>query len=286
VCVLAVPLAGCGSGTDGSADAGAGNGRGTSTVRAVRATAVSVDAFLSRVEAGLQDSPSAHLRMTVTGAVQATATGDVSFSATDLRLRTSVRAPMLGTDPATVIVVGDTAYVAVPGFTPPGKYVRIERGARGMRPGAGSSPAALLAALRAAVVRVDDLGAERVAGTATEHYRLHLAPGKAFHRVGAPLGRGGGPGPMPGVHSGPPSMMGPPGTDPGMPGPGMMGPGMMGRLPRTLVADVWLDGQDRVRQVQAELRGTKVDVDLTGWGQHVDVQPPAPGDVVPAPLER
>jgi hypothetical protein len=66
----------------------------------------------------------------------------------------------------------------------------------------------------------------------------------------------------------------------------MMGPGMMGRLPRTLVADVWLDGQDRVRQVQAELRGTKVDVDLTGWGQHVDVQPPAPGDVVPAPLER
>jgi hypothetical protein len=54
-------------------------------------------------------------------------------------------------------------------------------------------------------------------------------------------------------------------------------------VPKTVEADLWLDGQDHVRRFSMDAKGTTVQVDLTKWGESVEVQAPSPKDVVEAP---
>jgi hypothetical protein len=114
------------------------------------------------------------------------------------------------------------------------------------------SPADMFAAVRAAIVKVDDLGSADVAGTPTTHYRLQLDPAKAMKSLGDQLK--------------------------GMP----MSPDMIGKVGKVDV-DFYLDGSDRIRRVQADLQGTKVDVELSAWGEPVHIQAPSAADVVKAP---
>jgi hypothetical protein len=256
VCALAVPLAGCGA-KDGSTASGAhqtttANGQ----IKQVGATDDTVGAFVDRVRAGLGDSGTVHVQVTATGATAASAAGDVSYGPDGPEVRITASAPMLGQGKATFIVVGQAAFVSVPGFTEPGKYLKIDKHSLGsMGPMAGHpdlSPEDMFAAVRAAIVGVDDLGSADVAGTPTTHYRLQLDPAKAMKSLGDQLR--------------------------GMP----MSPDQLGKIGKVDV-DFWLDGSDRIRRVQTELQGTTVDVELSAWGEPVAIQAPPAADVVQAP---
>lgn len=279
VCALALPLAACGSSGD---NATGGNARTTvAGTRAVAAGTESVDAFLSRVESGLGRSGSAHLQLTATGNMPGTAQGDVSYGAAGLTARITATAPILGDAAATVIVVGHTVYASVPGLTPPGKFLRIEPQSLG-GPSLGRhgsalplDPSDLLGGLRAGVTGVEVVGTEQVGGASLDHYRVHVSPAKAAAAMRSLFGSAPAGGLGRGMDHGMPRSMGT--------GSGGGGGSMTGSLPKSVVADVWLDSQDHVRQVRADLGGTKVQVQLSRWGEPVDVQAPPADDVVEMP---
>lgn len=54
-------------------------------------------------------------------------------------------------------------------------------------------------------------------------------------------------------------------------------------MPPGLTYDVWVDGQDLMRQVSFELDGGKVDMTIDSWGEDFDIQAPPPANVTRMP---
>lgn len=56
-----------------------------------------------------------------------------------------------------------------------------------------------------------------------------------------------------------------------------------GQLPEEIVYNVWLDGQDRMRQVTFDVAGITAKINLDKYGEPVDIAPPPADQVVPGP---
>ncbi len=56
------------------------------------------------------------------------------------------------------------------------------------------------------------------------------------------------------------------------------------QLPETLDYDLWVDDQDRMRQVQIDLGSTaSVDMKIFDWDEPVDIEAPSEDEIAPMP---
>jgi hypothetical protein len=202
-------------------------------------------AFLDRLKAGMGEEGSMHVEMEMTGPAEMSAQGDSAYGPDGSEMHLTMQmAAMPGGDLEMVLVDGK-AYMSMPGVNQPGEFFEIDES----NPSFGSlddglSPTDSFAAFEAGLQSVEDLGDDTIDGDQTRHYRLEVGAEEALDATGQAM----------------------------VPG-----------LPETLVYDVWLDSEDRMRRLTYELVGTELTMDMTDWGKPVEIEPPAPGDIVDPP---
>lgn len=202
-------------------------------------------AFLQRLEDGMGEEGSVHVAMRMSGPATMTAEGDSRYGPDGNDMRLSMEMSGLSSGSIDVVLVDGTAYMSMPGSTEAGKFFEIDESNPAMANlDDGLSPADSFAAFEAGLEGVEDLGDEDVDGEPTTHYRLHVDAAAALEAGGQTA--------VPGV-------------------------------PETLVYDVWIDRDDHMRRMTYELAGTEFTVDMTAWGEDVDIVAPDPEDVVDAP---
>lgn len=251
--LLGLGLAGCAGGTQAAAGDGSPSPSATSPTSGATSSpsgsagpiSAANAAFLDRLKAGMGQTGSVHVAMKMTGPASMTAQGDTTYGpdGNDMQLRMQMSG--IATGAIQMVVVDGKAYMSMPGVTEPGQFFKVDQSNPAMAGlDDGLSPADSLAAFQAGLQSVDDLGPDEIGGETLSHYRLHLDAKAALSAAGQA-------------------------TVPG--------------LPDTLVYDVWLDKADHMRRLTYSLGGTQMTMDMTGWGQQVDIVAPDPKDVVDAP---
>jgi hypothetical protein len=205
-----------------------------------------VTAFLDRLKAGFGDEGSVHVSMRMTGPQTIEAEGDTAYGPDGSDLRMTMLMPGMGEQEITMIVSDERVFVSMPGMTPQGKFFEIAKDdpLYSQFGNTGMSPADSFAGFEAGLERVEPVGPDEVAGEQTEHVKLHVDAARALEAQGM--------GQVPG-------------------------------LPETLVYDLWLDEQDRMRRIRYALAGTKVVMDMTQWGSEVRIDAPPKSEIVDAP---
>ncbi len=202
-------------------------------------------AFLERLEAGMGKRGSAHVAVRMRGPASMTAEGDTRYGPDGSEMRMRMRMARMATGTIQMVVVDGTAYMSMPGVTKPGTFFEVDPSNPALAGlGDGLAPTDSLAAFEAGLESVDEIGPDRLGTVPATRYRLHVDAAAALDAAGQA-------------------------TVPGM--------------PDELVYDVWLDGDDHMRRLTYELAGTTLTVDMTRWGQDVDIEAPAPADVVDPP---
>ena len=271
VSTLSLGLTGCGDKDPSSSESAGTAGQATDDSSPADATgtpseapaddaagggAADVSDFLGRLKAGVGDAGSAHLTMSMSGGPSTVSmAGDMSYgdkAGPQMRVRTTIP----GTNAqAEVLVTGGKAYMSVPQATPPGKYFQLPEDSpllQGITQGPGSlSLDQSFKAFDVALVKVRDLGDDEVGGDPAHHYKLWVDSKKSLAASG---------------------MAGTP-----------AGKAALGAMPKTLVYDCWLDGDDHMRRMTFAIPPIKVVMDMTKWGEPVHVEPPAKSDLVQAP---
>lgn len=257
---LALSLTGCG-GTDESSAAAPTRPPPSASAEATpptdeeaeRGTEESSDPavaeFLQRSRNGLGEEGSAHVRMTMTGPVKSVAEGDSAYGPDGNEMRLQMSLPEMDGAKLEMLVVDGSTYMAMPGVTPPGKFFELpeESAAMGGLTGGvgGLSPADSFAGIEAGLERVEEKGSEELDGERTDRFELHVDTAVSMSAVEA----------------------------------GELPAGM----PETLVYDVWLDREDRMRRVRYDLAGAAMTMDLTDWDKPFTVTAPAKKDLVEPP---
>ena len=54
-------------------------------------------------------------------------------------------------------------------------------------------------------------------------------------------------------------------------------------LPDTVIYDMWLDAEDRIRQVVFSVADVKAEMTMSKYGEPVDIKAPAAADIVEVP---
>jgi hypothetical protein len=205
-------------------------------------------AFLDRLASGMGEEGTVHVRMTMRGPATSFAEGDTRYGPDGNEMRLAMATPEAGEAPMELLVVADRAYLSMPGVTEKGRFFEVPQDSdlvAGLTGGPGGIlPSDSFAAFEAGLTRVDQRGRERLGGTPTERYRLHVDTERALAAQGVPV-------------------------DPG--------------LPETLVYDVWLDRQDRMRRLEYGVAGAQMTMELSDWGRPVTIEAPAEGDLVEPP---
>jgi hypothetical protein len=211
--------------------------------------APAVTAFLQRTRKALGERGTAHVRMTMSGgAAESVAEGDSSYGPGGSEMRLEMSVPERDGEKIEMLVVDGTSYIAMPGVTPPGTFFEVGAGSPlgSLTGGAGGlSPADSFAGIEAGLEKVEDLGSDEVDGQPAHHFRLHVDSARSLATTGEDALPAG--------------------------------------LPETLVYDVWLDDQDRMRRVRYEVAGSTLTMDMTDWGKPVSVSAPAEEDLVEPP---
>jgi hypothetical protein len=202
-------------------------------------------AFLERLKAGMGEQGSVHVAMRMTGPADMTAQGDSTYGPDGSEMHLTMKVASMPGGSLEMVLVDGKAYLSMPGVNEPGQFFEIDKS----NPAFGSlddglSPADSFAAFDAGLDSVEELGDAEVDGQSTTHYRLHVDAEKALEATGQ---------------------------------------GMVPGLPDELVYEVWLDSEDHMRRLTYELVGTELTMDMTRWGEAVDIQAPSKGSLVDPP---
>ncbi len=202
-------------------------------------------AFLDRLKAGMGDEGSMHVEMAMTGPAEMKARGDSSYGGDGSEMHLTMEMAAMPGGALEMVLVDGRAYMSMPGVTEPGQFFEIDES----NPAFGSlddglSPADTFAAFDAGLNTVEELGEEQIDGESTTHYRLHVDAEEALKATGQA-------------------------TVPG--------------LPDELVYEVWLDSEDHMRRLTYDLVGTELTMDMTKWGEPVDIQAPTKDQLVDPP---
>lgn len=207
--------------------------------------------FLDRMARGMGDSGTAHLEMRVGGRAATRSSGDMRYDGRGSEIRLTSTLPELFAGAAgrmQVVVLRDAAYLSIPGVVPPGKFIRVGKDDPRFAELAGASirmsPDQSVKAFRAGLVSVDEVGTERVQGERTTRYAVEVDTVRALQAQGSDV----------------------------VPG-----------MPETLTYQVWLDGQDRMRRMALAIQGTRLRIDISRWGQPVDITAPPRSALVEPP---
>lgn len=255
VSALALPLSACSDSSDTasqpvtaspSVDVSASGTSEDATPTPDPTASPAVAAFLQRMKAGVGDRGSAHVVMRLTGTVATTATGDLAYRPSGTELALNLSLPALGGADVQLRAVDDKVYMALEGITPAGRFFEVPKDSKLLRQlsAGGLNPTASFAAIDAGLEQAKKLGTARIDGVPTDHYRLRVNTVRALAAMG---------------------------TQP------------VDGLPKTLVAEAWLDAQDHVRRLTYRLAGNTLTLNLSDWGKPVSVSAPTVSQLVDAP---
>ena len=245
-------LNGSASATDtsaaGSPTAGATTGQGDGTGAGGH---LDRNGLIEAVTTGPFNAGSAHMTMTMSGAMSVTAEGDVSYAKSGPEMRMTMSMAQMGAGKMDMRVVDGIVYMTIPSVTPGGKFLEIDPKDKSnpMSRSFGSlseqmDPLTSVRAMRSGVRKVTYVGAERVDGVEADHYRVVVDSAAMFRAMKQQ-------------------------TVPGM--------------PKNLVYEMWLDDHDLLRRMQFEVAGQTVDMSMSKWGEPVSVEAPPAGKVVDPP---
>ena len=209
-----------------------------------------VDSILRAMRAAMGDATSARIQMNMTGAAEMSLDGRMAmtekFEEGEMELRVEFQGQRLD-----LRLVDGLIYVSGPPLSPPGKWVSADpqdpRDPLGGQFGSLAQSGNLdstFDAFDAGLREVEHVGEEQIDGETVDHYIFTVDAKAAAKAQGQ-----------------------------------QWQPGM----PEEVTYDVWLTADDLMRRVSFELGPVKAVVDATEWGEPVDVQAPAPGDIVEAP---
>jgi hypothetical protein len=190
---------------------------------------------------------------------RAVLTGDLSIgeSLAKTSFDIEMSAPSLGDD-ISLILVDNTLYQKT-GDAAPGRYFALDLADRSNPLGAfytqllgQSDPAGIVRAFEDAIHDFCPVGTARLDGVSTTRYRVTADTRKVLGRLlGADL---------------------------------MATLSALGPLPQTLTYDVWLGDDNLPRRMTYAVMGNTVLIDLTAWGEPVDIQAPPQSQVSDEPL--
>ncbi len=196
---------------------------------------------------------SAHMTMTMNGAMSTSAQGDVSYAGGKSAMQMMLSMPQLGRGKLEMRYVGEVLYMSIPGVTPSGKFVAID-------PNDQTSPLAKTFAgltdqmdplrsvktMQKAVTKAPRVGQTTLDGVSVDHYRVTVDTTKVMKQLG---------------ENAPPAA----------------------QMPKTLTYDLWLDDKDLIRKMTFEVLKTSVEMRMSNWGQSVKVERPAAEDILKDP---
>ncbi|TIC85946.1 hypothetical protein E8D34_12665 [Nocardioides sp. GY 10113] len=260
VAVASWPLAGCRADEEpapasapladevartGTTEAAAPNG----TAEVAEAAAdVDAGALVADLAAAISARPSAHVRIEVGDLL--TVEGDVSYEGDEPAM--SVELTAMG-QPATAVVAGGAVYLRQAGAE---KYVSVDADTPVVGPLLGRigglGPQGVVDALEAGLRKVALVGRERVGGEAMDHYRCVVATADLTEALGGMDVLGG---------------LG------GLGAAGAAGP------PQRVELDLYVDGDDLLRRLTAEVAGAPVVATFGDWGRSVRVTVPPASEV-------
>lgn len=180
--------------------------------------------------------------------------GDLSYATKTPSLRVTMTTP-LDHKPLHEVVVEGKLYMAIPGETPTGKFVVLDLRKHGGRLGpAGnllqSDPLASITATRAGVEKVSYAGERKLHGVSTHEYLVQVDPKAALKALGAK---------------------------------GRQLKQVLAALPaKHLTYKLWLDGENRMRQVTYDLPGLgSARIAMWHWGETLRITAPPKSRTVP-----
>ena len=250
-----VGLSGCGGGSDTVEDtapeAAAASSQSVETSESQSATpeeqAGGYDAqeLIAAMKAAVADQESAHLTMKGGGAQGTNGEGDVSYAGDSTAMQMEMTLP---TGKALVRLVDGVMYMAMPGMTPQGKFLKIDTkdpnspfgNLGGVLQG---DPLATFDAFDAGLEDATYVGAEDVDGEQLDHYVLTVDAEKAAKAQGTQVPSGSG----------------------------------------TVTYDLWIDDQDLMRRLQFGSGATGMTLTLSDWGKPVTVKAPPASAIMELP---
>ena len=196
---------------------------------------------------GMGREGTAHMKMRIGGRASSTSEGDMVYGADGSQLRLTTRNKQLG-GALRMVVARDAAYLSLPGLTPAGKFVRIDKDDPRFARFAGAAvqlgPEASLEAFRTGLVSVEERGTEQVQGQPATRYAVTVDTVRALQAQGSDA----------------------------VPG-----------MPAEMTYQVWLDRQDHMRRMSLRMQGVDLRIELSRWNQPVTITPPAKTQLVDPP---
>lgn len=208
------------------------------------------ESIIPAMQSALGDATSARVQMDLTGQLQMSMDGRMAmtekFEDGEMELAVEVQGQRIE-----LRQVDGLIYLSGPPATPQGKWLEIDpedaQNPMAQQFGDLARSANLTTtfdAFEAGVRDVEYVGEEEIDGEAVDHYLFTVDGAKAAEAQGQPL---------------------PPGA------------------PDELTYDVWLTQDDLMRRVSFELGPAEAVINATEWGEPVEVEKPAPGDLVQNP---
>jgi hypothetical protein len=207
-------------------------------------------AFLDRMAAGMGKRGTAHLEMTVSGRVETRSSGDLRYGGGGSEIDLTTELPAAGTpgQKLRLVVLRDAAYISAPGFTPAEKFFRVDKDSPRFKELAGASismsPEQSVKAFRAGLISARKVGRQTIQGVRTTRYAVEADAARALEAQGSSV-------------------------TPGM--------------PDTVTYQVWLDGQDRMRRMGLAILGSRLQIDISDWGEPVRIAAPPRSALVRTP---
>lgn len=249
-----VGLTACGGGGDdekassastASASASASTGTGATDASYTKLTK---DNWASVLADSSKASPNSHLTMKMGSLL--TATGDVSYSGAKPAMQMTMKITVSGrTINMEERLVDGVMYMSAPGMLPDGKWMKIDANTPGMGEMAGMlknlDPSSMASLSKDAITSFKYVGEAKVDGDAVHHYTLQVDTTKAIDKLG--LG----------------SLT-----------------SQAGSMPKSITEDVFLNDDNTLRQITADVSGQKLVVDRSDASSPVKVSAPPAGDIV------
>ncbi|MGN6251071.1 MAG: LppX_LprAFG lipoprotein [Marmoricola sp.] len=233
-------VAACGNDAAPSASGPAG---GASTTAAPVLTRTG---FASTMTDAIGRYHSAHVALALGS--QLHAVGDIDYDGTTPQMQLEMTFSGRKVD---VRLVDGTAYLAVPGLTPDGKFLAVTADDATMGPLVDQlknfAPDGAISMLKGAVKDFKDAGTTTIDGQQVHHYVVTVDPSALAKKLQLPAG----------VQT--PS------------------------LPTGVTEDLYVDSRNLLRRAQLDLAGQKVTIDATKWGEPVHVTAPPASKVVTHP---
>ena len=249
--VLIAALAGCGGDAEQAADEpAAASSEAAAEEPAAEGEEVDKEEFLADFMAAVDEATTARMSMT-TGAAGAsfTAEGEVDYTTTPPQMAMTMSNPAMAEETMDVRLVDSFFYLNL-GQMSQGKFIKVDINDKNSPLGdmsqltSAMDPVQSFEQFSSGLDKVTFVGDESVQGEDLEHYVLSLDTTKVEMLAGA---------------------------------------GAQG-LPETLEYDLWLDDEDRMRQVKIEMGEVgSVDMEIFDWDEPVEIEAPAADEITEMP---